>query len=104
MDAGVVVALAPSSKVRDRGPLARHRRGYGRVCRESCGALAGFPSQAPLLRTQGQRASSRVEVDPDDVVYVKTREELGAHAVYSRDSDLRKMKAPVISISLDLTL
>ena len=33
-----------------------------------------------------------------------TCEELGADAVYSHDADLRAMKAPVISVSLDLTL
>src|SRR5581483_5221590 len=43
-------------------------------------------------------------VDPDDVAYKKTCEELGADAVYSHDADLREMKARVISASLDLTL
>jgi hypothetical protein len=43
-------------------------------------------------------------VDPDDIAYKKACEELGAVAVYSRDTDFRSMKVPVISVEIDLTL
>jgi hypothetical protein len=43
-------------------------------------------------------------VDPDDLPYKVTCEELGADAVYSRDAHLRTMKVPLISGSPDLIL
>lgn len=42
--------------------------------------------------------------DPDDLPYKLVCEQLGAHAVYSRDPHLQKMNSPVISVQLDLTL
>jgi predicted nucleic acid-binding protein len=41
--------------------------------------------------------------DPDDLPYKLLCEQLGAHAVYSRDSHLRDMSVPVICVQVDLT-
>ncbi len=40
--------------------------------------------------------------DPDDLPYKLLCEQLGAHAVYSRDSHLRDMSVPVIWVQVDL--
>jgi predicted nucleic acid-binding protein len=51
-----------------------------------------------------QLRSSIAVVDADDLPYIAACEDLGAHAVYSRDRHLRQMKAPVISVAIDGTL
>jgi len=43
-------------------------------------------------------------VDPDDLPYKLVCEQLGAHAVYSRDTDFQAMSVPLISAELDLTV
>jgi hypothetical protein len=55
--------------------------------------------------TQMQRAADPnvKAVDPDDLPYKHTCEELGA-PVYSREGDLRAMQVPVVAVLLDSTL
>jgi hypothetical protein len=43
-------------------------------------------------------------VDPDDLPYKEVREQLGAVAVYTRDSDFQAMRVPAITVNLDLTM
>jgi hypothetical protein len=105
LDAGVVVALAPEflkSEIEDH--LQDIAADTGVSVEKVAEHWRDFQSQLHFYEPRDSKPHAGSEVDPDDVVYVKTREELGAHAVYSRDLDLPKMNAPVISISLDLTL
>ena len=53
-------------------------------------------------RVKAQMDVSRT--DPDDVAYIDTFEEIGARAIYTRDSDFLRTAAPVITVAIDTTL
>lgn len=60
-----------------------------------------------LLCFYTARAKSSFDVsrtDPKDVAYIDTLEEIGARAVYTRDTDFLRTTAPVVMIAIDRTL
>jgi hypothetical protein len=57
-----------------------------------------FQLQLNFYEPQSADDRAMETVDPDDVAYKKTCEELGADAVYSHDADFRAVKVPVISV------
>jgi hypothetical protein len=105
IDSGIVVALAPTflkSEIEDHLPDMSAETGVPvEVVRQH---WQDFQTQLNFYepRVLGHRLIDAV--DQDDVPYKRTCEELGADAVYTYDGDLGKMKVPVISVPLDLTL
>jgi hypothetical protein len=104
IDSGIVVALAPTflkSEIEDH--LSDISADTGVQLEQVRQHWQDF--QAELNFYEPQWLGDRIEgIDPDDLPYKSACEELGADAVYSRDADLRAMKVPVVSVSLDLTL
>jgi len=105
IDSGAVVAFAPPALERE--------------IQEHVGEIAEY-AHVPVDRVlqEWQQFRKRVHfydpdpstppepdcVDPDDLPYKLVCEQLGAHAVYSRDHHLRQMSVPVIWVRLDLTI
>jgi hypothetical protein len=60
-----------------------------------------------LLCFYTARTKSRFDVshtDPEDVPYIDTLEEIGARAIYTRDTDFLRTTVPVVAIAIDTTL
>ena len=105
IDSGIVVALAPTflkSEIEDH--LSDIAADTGVPIEEVRQHWQDFQPKLTFYEPQSADDGAMAVVDPDDVAYKKTCEELGADAVYSHDADLRVVKLPVISVSLDLTL
>lgn len=105
IDSGIVVALAPTflkSEIEDH--LSDIAADTGIPIEEVRQHWQDFQPKLTFYEPQSADDAAMEVIDPDDVAYKKTCEELGADAVYSHDADLRAVKVPVISVSLDLTL
>jgi hypothetical protein len=105
IDSGIVVALAPTflkSEIEDH--LSDIAADTGVAIEEVRQHWQDFQPKLTFYEPQSADDGAMEVVDPDDVAYKRTCEELGADAVYSHDADLRAVKVPVISVSLDLTL
>lgn len=105
IDAGIVVALVPTflkSEIEDH--LSDISADTGVPVEEVRQHWQEFQLHLDFYEPK-RPVDGRIEVvDPDDVPYKSACVELGADAVYSLDADFRKMKVPVLSVSLDLTL
>ncbi len=105
IDSGIVIAVAPTflkAEIEEHlmdiaADLGVTIEEVQRHWNEIQGSLLFYRPR--LLRNEGDWVS-----DQDDLAYKHACDELGAIAVYSRDSHFKSMKVPLVSISLDLTL
>jgi predicted nucleic acid-binding protein len=102
--AGTVVAFAPPKLETEV------RRHMPRVAREAKLTVAQLEAEWEIYRrairfrapAEGEKPA-RVQ-DPDDLPYVYLRAELGAEAIYTSDTDLKAMGAPVIGADIVVAL
>jgi len=98
IDAGVVVPLVPTfldSEIEEH--LLELSNEIHVSIEEVQRHWHDFRTQLIFYTPQQMRDQTAAVIDPDDVQYKRTCEELGADAVYSRDPHLQKMNVRVIS-------
>ena len=106
IDSGILIAVAPKyllSEIDDEH-LARILKGTDKTILDAKREWEDFRSRIHLYHPLSEGDESMRAVDPDDVVYVQTCDEIGADAVHSRDKDLIRMGARVTSVTPDRTL
>jgi hypothetical protein len=102
---GVLVAYAPHFL---EDEIKQHA---SRLAQETKSSLADVYREweefRQLLFFYTARTRSRLDVsrtDPDDVAYIDTLEEIGARAIYTRDSDFLRTSAPIVLVAIDTSL
>jgi hypothetical protein len=105
LSCGVLVAYAPhflEDEIKEHAP---------RLARETTSSLADVYREwqdfRQLIFFYTARTKSKMDVsrtDPDDVAYIDTLDEIGARAIYTRDSDFLRTSAPVVLVAIDTSL
>lgn len=107
VDSGVLVLFAPAhleAEIREHlGEIAQRSK----TTREQ--ALIEWQAFRSKVHFYTPQKALRLKrgvpvVDPDDLPYIAACNELGAHAVYSKDKHFKTMSAPVISLAIDASL
>ena len=105
IDSGTIVAFAPQfleEEIQEHiGEIAEDAKVSVSI------ALEEWQKFRPCLHfydPETSNTSGAACVDPDDIPYKLVCEQLGAHAVYSRDPHFQSMAVPLISVQLDTTV
>ena len=97
IDAGVVEAFIPrflDDEISEHAQEIGER--FGKSAEEVRAAYLEFRSRLRCLRRAGSGRSVAARIDPDDVLYKRVFEELGADAVLTQDKHFRKMNVPSV--------
>lgn len=99
IDSGIVIVIAPHYLISeiDDAHLSRILYGTGKTLVDARREWDGLRPKIRLYKPVSEGDPAIRAVDPDDVPYVVTCEETGAHAINSRDKHLKRMGAPVVS-------
>jgi predicted nucleic acid-binding protein len=97
IDSGIITAVAPTfleSEIEEH--LPRIAAATKKSVLEAKAEWLDFRARIQLYAPKSSGDAADHAVDPDDVLYKVTCEELGADAIFTNDRDLKAMNVPVI--------
>lgn len=101
IEAGVIVALAPTALVEEINDHVADIANYANVSEDRVREeWANFRQYIHFYEPESTEVAGDC-IDADDVPYKQTCIELGAHAVYTKDRHFRSMDVPLLMLDLD---
>ncbi len=101
IDSGTLIAFAPTALIREIDKHIPDIAQYAKVSEEKARNEWGKLRQLIHFHEPGFGTAPAEYVDPDDAPYKQVCIELGANAVYSKDSHFKSMDVPLLMLDLD---